>query len=293
VAHALLSPEFLARLERLELTTRKMLSGRLKGERRSKRRGSSSEFIDHKPYVEGDDLRFIDWNVMIRLDRLFVKLFEEEQDVHFHVLIDASQSMDFGDPKKIDFAKKVAAALAFVGLRNNDRVVASSYGDDLGAATPALRGRHAFWRVAEFLDKLQPTDGSNLAAACKKFALRHPGKGVVVVVSDLMDKHGFEAGLRYLIAKQMDIYLLHVLAAEEINPPMTGDLRLVDAEDGDVAEVTVSAPLLARYKANLNAYCAAAKDFCARRNIVYMFADNRVPFETLIFNWMRKRGLLQ
>jgi len=293
MSEPLLSPQFLGRLEQLELVTRKMLLGRMKGERRSKRRGSSVEFIDHKPYVMGDDLRFIDWNVMIRLDRLFVKLFEEEQDLHFHVLIDSSASMDFGEPKKLEYAKRIAAALAFVGLRNNDRVVASAFSDDISVTTPPQRGRHNFWRVAQFLEKIEPASGSNLAKTCKTFAFRNPGRGIVVLISDLLDKEGFEAGLRYLIAKQMDVYVLHLLAAEEINPPMTGDLRLVDAEDGDEADVTISAPLLARYRSNLNAFCAAAKEFCTRRNIVYMFTDNQLPFETLILTWLRKRGLLQ
>jgi uncharacterized protein (DUF58 family) len=289
----LLSPSFLGRLEQLELVTKKMLLGRMKGERRSKRRGSSVEFIDHKPYVMGDDLRFIDWNVMIRLDKLFVKLFEEEQDLHFYVLIDSSASMDFGEPKKIEYAKKIAAALSFVGLRNNDRVGVSAFNDDLAMTAPPQRGRHTFWRVLEFLNRIQPSAGSSLARTCKTFALRNPGRGIIVLISDLMDKEGFESGLRYLIAKQMDVYVLHLMASEEINPPMTGDLRLVDAEDGDEADVTISAPLLARYRANLNAFCASAKDFCARRNIVYMFTDNQMPFETLVLTWLRKRGLLQ
>jgi len=273
--------------------TKKMLLGRMKGERRSKRRGSSVEFIDHKPYVTGDDLRFIDWNVMIRLDKLFVKLFEEEQDLHFYVLVDSSASMDFGEPKKIEYAKKIAAALSFVGLRNNDRVGISAFSDDLTMTAPPQRGRHTFWRVLEFLNRIEASAGSNLAKTCKTFSMRNPGRGIVVLISDLMDKDGFEAGLRYLIAKQMDVYVLHLLASEEINPPMTGDLRLVDAEDGDEADVTISAPLLARYRANLNAFCSAAKEFCTRRNIIYMFTDNQLPFETLVLTWLRKRGLLQ
>lgn len=293
MSEQLLSPSFLGRLEQLELVTKKMLLGRMKGERRSKRRGSSVEFIDHKPYVMGDDLRFIDWNVMIRLDKLFVKLFEEEQDLHFYVLIDSSASMDFGEPKKIEYAKKIAAALSFVGLRNNDRVGVSAFNDDISMTAPPQRGRHTFWRVLEFLNRIQPSAGSSLARTCRTFALRNPGRGIIVIISDLMDKEGFEAGLRYLIAKQMDVYVLHLMASEEINPPMTGDLRLVDAEDGDEADVTISAPLLARYRANLNAFCGAAKDFCARRNIVYMFTDNQMPFETLVLTWLRKRGLLQ
>ena len=288
----LLSPQFFRRLEQLELASRRVLAGRLKGDRRSQRRGSSVEFADHKPYAVGDDLRYIDWNVLLRLDQLFVKLYEEEEDLHFHVLLDTSASMGFGTPTKLHWGKQVAAALAFVGLRNNDRVVVSTFAEELAAATPASRGRHNYGRVQEFLRPLEAAAGSDLTKACKSFALKHRGKGIVVVVSDLLDKQGYDQALRMLLAKRMEVYVLHVLAAEELTPPLTGDLRLVDAEDGDVAEVTISAPLLARYQANLNAFCAGAKDFCAKRGITYMFCDNRLPIETLTLTWLRQRGLL-
>ncbi|HVJ82550.1 MAG TPA: DUF58 domain-containing protein [Planctomycetia bacterium] len=293
MAESLLSPDFLSRLEQLELATRKVLVGRLKGDRRSKRKGSSVEFADHRPYVMGDDLRFIDWNVMIRLDKLFLKLFEEEEDLHVHILVDSSKSMDFGDPKKLDYAKKIAAALAFVGLRNNDRVAVSAFGGDLLTPLPAVRGRHLFFRVQEYLGRIEPADDTDLTKTCKSFALKAPGRGIAVLISDLMDKNGFEVALRYLLAKHMEIYVIHILAKEEIDPPLVGDLQLVDCEDHDRADVTISAPLLKRYKANLDAFCAQARDFCVRRGIVYLFSDNQTPFETLVLRWLRDKGLLR
>jgi uncharacterized protein (DUF58 family) len=265
----------------------------MKGERRSKRRGASIEFADHRNYVVGDDLRFVDWNIFIRLDRLFIKLFEEEEDLHFHLLIDTSRSMDFGEPSKLHYAKQVSAALSFIGLVNHDRVVISTYRDELADCMPAARGRHSYWRVTEFLTRLTADEGSHLAKSCKSFAIRQPGKGVVVLLSDLLDKNGFEEGLRYLIAKQYDIYVIHVLAGEEVEPELVGDLRLVDSEDGDVAEITVSAPLLKRYRANVDAYCATVKDFCSRRGITYLFTTNQIPFEHLILNYLRQRGLVK
>ena len=289
----LLSPEFLQKLEQLELVSRKILQGRSQGERRSKRKGTSVEFADHRSYVKGDDLRFIDWNILIRLDRLFIKLFEEEEDLHFHLLIDCSRSMEFGDPTKLRHAKQIAAALAFIGLIKQDRVLISTFSDDLTESMAGARGRAALWRVMSFLDAVAPAKGSNLAQSCKSFALRSAGKGIVVLLSDLMDKNGFEEGLRYLIARQMDVYVIHLLAAEEVQPEMAGDLQLVDSEDADVAEITVSAPLLKRYRANLDAYCSAVREFCTRRGIMYLFTTNQIPFERLVLTYLRERGLVR
>lgn len=289
----LLSPDFLARLEQLELSSRKVLAGRLKGERRSKRKGSSVEFADHRGYVVGDDLRHIDWNIMIRLDRLFIKLFEEEEDLHFNLLIDSSLSMDFGTPTKLLFAKRVAAALAFVGLVNQDRVAVHPFSDGLMPSMPAARGRRSLWRVMDYLDKIQPAAGSNLASACRSFALKQSSKGIVVLISDLLDKQGYESALRYLLARQMDIYVIHILAAEEVDPEVVGDLQLLDAEDDDAADVTISAPLLKRYKATVESFCAGARDFCTKRAISYLFTTNLAPFEQLVLNYLRQRGLVK
>ena len=289
----LLEPEFLAKLEQLELVSRKVFLGRLKGERRSKRKGTSVEFADYRNYVVGDDLRRIDWNIYGRLDRLFLKLFLEEEDLHFFVLVDTSNSMDFGDPTKLHYAKQVAAALAFIALVNHDRLVIETFSDQIDLRLPPTRGRTQFWRALDFLEKLQPGGGSQLAPAMKNFSLRHAGKGIVVLISDLLDKGGYENALRYLVARQMDIYVIHVLSHEEVQPELAGDLRLVDAEDEDIAEITISGPLLKRYKQNLESFCSGARDFCNRRGITYLFTTNEQPFDRLILNYLRERGLVR
>src|SRR4051812_49550440 len=143
---ALLDPEFLHKLEQLELVSKKIFVGRMKGERKSKRRGSSVEFADHRQYSVGDDLRHIDWNVYGRLDRLFLKLFLEEEDLHFYTLLDTSLSMDFGDPTKLHYGKQVAAALSFIGLVNHDRVMLDTFSTTLDAGMPSVRGRSQMWR---------------------------------------------------------------------------------------------------------------------------------------------------
>src|SRR4051794_13275055 len=216
----LLDPEFLRKLEQLELVSRKIFVGRMKGERKSKRRGSAVEFADLRNYAVGDDLRHIDWNVYGRLDKLFLKLFLEEEDLHFYPLIDTSLSMDFGDPTKLHYAKQVAAALAFIGLVNHDRVVLEPFSTDLDRGMPSVRGRSQMWRVVQYLDQLQAMGAGDLTAAAKSFAVKHAGKGVVVVVSDFLDKRGYQDALRYLLARNMDIYVIQVLSREEVEPEL-------------------------------------------------------------------------
>src|SRR6516165_4739724 len=261
-AQPLLDPKFLARLEQLELVSRKIFLGRMKGERRSKRKGQSVEFADYRNYVIGDDLRFLDWNLFARLDRLFIRLFMEEEDLHFYILLDNSLSMDFGTPSKLHYAKQLAAALGFIGLVNMDRVVIEAFNDRLIQSMPAARGRRSLWRMMDFLQKIEPAGPSDLQKALKSFSIKCSGKGIVVLLSDFMDKGGYEEALRYLVARQLDIYVVQILSQEEIDPEVTGDLKLVDIEDADEAEITVSGPLLRRYKENLNAYRAALHSFC-------------------------------
>ena len=219
----LLTPELLSQLERLELVTRKVFRGRMKGERRSKRKGQSVEFADFRNYVAGDDLRLLDWNLYARLDKLIIKLFLEEEDLHFYTLIDSSLSMDFGSPTKLEYAKQLAAALGFVGLIRTDRVRIETLSQGVGERGPILRGRHSVWRMLEHVEAIQPDDRQvPLAEGVKNFCLRNAGKGVVVLISDLMDKAGYEQALRYFVSHQVDCFVIHVLSQEELEPECAG-----------------------------------------------------------------------
>ena len=289
----LLPPELMGQLERLELVTRKVFRGRMKGERRSKRKGESVEFADFRNYVPGDDLRRLDWNLYARLDKLILKLFQEEEDLHFYTLIDASLSMGFGEPTKLEYAKQLAAALGFVGLVRSDRVVIESLGQPVRERAPVLRGRKSVWRMLEHLDTVEPGETVGLAEGVKNFCLRNRGTGVVVLISDLMDKQGYEAALKYLMGQRADVYVIQVLSQEEIDPDVAGDLKLVDCEDQDVAEISVSGPLLARYKATLAAFTAGAQEFCSKRGMNYLLANNQTPVQELMTNYMRRRGLVR
>jgi len=289
----LLDPDFMHKLEQLELVSRKIIVGRMKGERKSRRKGTSVEFAEHRNYTIGDDLRRIDWNVYGRLDKLFLKLFLEEEDLHVYTLLDTSLSMNFGTPTKLHYGKQVAAALAFIGLVNHDRVILDTFATKLEQGIPSVRGRSQMWRVVDYLEHLDPSGESDLKAAAREFAIRHAGRGVVVVISDFLDKDGYEDALRYLLARKMDIYVIHLLSQEEVEPGLVGDLRLVDVEDEEVTEITMSAPLLKRYKDNLNAFVSGLKEWCTKRGITYIFTTNQFPFDKLVLNYLRERGLVK
>jgi uncharacterized protein (DUF58 family) len=290
---ALLSPQLLAQLERLELVTRKIFRGRMKGERRSRRKGQSVEFADYRNYVPGDDLRFIDWNLYARLEKLFLKLFLEEEDLHFYALVDASTSMDFGDPTKLHYAKQLAAALGFIGLCRADRVKIEPLGASRRRPGPVLRGRHSLWRLLEYVEGIQAGNNAPLATSVKDFCLCNSGKGIVVLISDLLDKSGYETALRFLLAQEMDVYVVHLLSPEELDPDVKGDLKLVDCEDDDVAEITVSRPLLDRYKRTLAAFINGAREFCTRRGMNYVMTSTETPVDQLVTSYLRQRGLVK
>ena len=290
---ALLTPQLLAQLERLELVSRKIFRGRLKGERRSKRKGQSVEFADFRNYVAGDDVRFIDWNLYARLDRLFLKLFLEEEDLHFYALIDASTSMDFGDPTKLHFAKQLAGALGFIGLCRADRVKVEVLGASRRNPGPVLRGRKSLWRLVEYLEGIEATHNVPLTDAVKDFCLRNTGQGILVLISDLMDKSGYDAALRMLMAQRFDVYVIQVFAPEELEPEVKGDLKLIDCEDHDIAEITVSRPLLERYKRTLAAFVDGAREFCTRRGMTYLMTNSGTPVEQIVSNYLRARGMVR
>ena len=293
----LLSPDFMHQLDRLDVMSRKMLRGRMQGERRSKKRGQSVEFADYRNYVVGDDLRRIDWNLYARLDKLFLRLFLEEEDLSVSLALDTTASMDYGDPRKLLYGKRLCAALGYIGLTHYNRVSMFTFTDTVEGQITGLRGRRPLPRMLQFLDQSQSVEGvgGNLEAVCKRISLLNRQPGVVVLVSDFFDKGELSAALRYLAAERFDTYVIQVLSPQEVDPTkgeMVGDLRMVDLEDGDVAEVSVTPALLKRYKATLQAYCNEVRDQCLKRGIAHMITETSVPFETVVLKYLRQRGLL-
>lgn len=289
----LLDPQFMTRLDSLDILSRKILQGKLQGERRSKRRGQSVEFADHRPYVAGDDLRFVDWNIYGRLEQLFLKLFIEEQDLTVHIMADASASMSVGKPSKELFIKKLAAALGYVSLVNNNRVTVSLFGEGVTAQIANMRGRNYLHQMAECLLTTKSEGLSLFTDTCKQVVSERIGSGVMIVLSDFLFKEGYEEGLRRLIGRQYDLYVVQVLSPQELSPEFSGDLKLIDIEDVDAAEITASSALLKYYKKNVTAYCNELKSFCAGRGAVYMLANSADSVETLVLNYLRRIRLLR
>ena len=293
----LLGNELMARIARLDVVSRKVFAGKLQGERRSKRRGQSVEFADFRPYVHGDDLRFIDWNIFGRLDRLFLKIFLEEEDLSLMVAIDSSASMDWGDPSKLAFAQRLAMALCYVGLVSHNRVTMASFGGGSGLRKLSnLRGRRRTSEMGRWLLDLEAGGGSTFEESMKALAMGRQGRGVMVVISDFLLKEGYEKGLRYAAGRGYDLWCIQTLAPQELDPMahgLAGDWRLTDLEDRDEAEVTASPGLVEQYRANLGAWCAGLRDFAVRRSIMHLVVDTSMDVEVLMLEYLRRRGLLR
>ncbi len=289
----LLDPKFMARLDSLDVMSRKILQGKLHGERRTKRRGQSVEFADHRPYVAGDDLRFVDWNIYGRLEQLFLKLFMEEQDITVHIVADLSSSMNFGEPSKALFIKKMTAALGYVSLVNNNRVTISFFADGIEGQLANMRGRNYLHQMADYLISAESDGLSHFEKSCKQLVSGRIGSGITIVLSDFLFKEGYDSGLRRLIGQNYDLYVIQVLSPKELSPDITGELKLIDSEDADIAEITVSGALLKYYKKTLNAYCNELKDFCTRRGAAYVLTKSSDSVETLVLNYLRRIQLLR
>ncbi len=312
----LLGADLIEAIERLDIHSSKVFAGRLPGERRSKRRGQSVEFDDYRPYVPGDDLRHIDWNVYARSERFFLKLFREEEDLSVDIVVDASASMRLGEPMKLLFATRLAVALAYIGLCRQNRVscavVGGSFEDFDGPIrrTAPRRGRRSVKPVCDFLlDALhqssrdvEPRPGPSFHDVCRRLALGRSGRGVMVLISDFMFREGYLPGLNYLAgnvsAGGFDTYAMQVLSPLELDPgregsQMVGDLRLLDAEGGPAAEVTLTAPLIRRYRQRLEGFIEGLSHACRAREIDHLLVPSDEPIGPLLMGRLRREGLVR
>ena len=299
MADPFFSEDFLLRLERLSLAARKAVAGQTQGERRSPRRGQSVEFADFRPYTAGDDIRRIDWNAYARLEKFFIKLFVEEEDLTVHLILDASRSMRWGKPHKLDYAVHAAGALGYMALCGLDRITALAVEPGKGGAGffPPQRGKRqalAYFNFLQGLLDLPPqSDGKvDPARSLRAYAAGVKQPGPLIVFSDLMDD-GWMEGLRSLALRGFEISLVHILAPEEADPQMEGDLKLLDSEGAPPVEITADYDLLARYRQNLADWQAEWKDFSQRRGIHYVPLVTSLPLDQLLFAWMRRRGMLR
>jgi uncharacterized protein (DUF58 family) len=286
----LLSAEFLGQLERFALISRRSFRGRVKGERRSPRKGSSVEFSDYRAYGVGDDLRYVDWNIYGRLDRLYLKLFVDEEDLCLNLLVDASASMEFGAPSKLEYAARLAGALGFVGLVNLERVGVSVLRDRMAEGWSPARGRSQVLPLMDFLGRLRPGGRTALGEGLAQYALRAREAGVAVLISDLMDPAGYERGLKALLERRFDIHVIHVLASEEMNPSFGGDLRLLDAETGETRDLTLDGEAQRVYRQRLREFLEGAERFCRAKEISYHRVVTDTPVQDFVLGQLK--GLL-
>lgn len=289
----LFDDEFQRKLDYLALVSRKVFSGRNRAERRTKKSGSGIEFADHRDYQPGDDFRTLDWNVYRRFGRLLVRLYEEEEDLAIYFIIDASGSMAFGDGAKLRYAKKIAAALAYVGLANLDRVSVVSTSDQMMDRMQETRGKARIFKVFRFLTELQPRGETDLEAALRTFVARHKRRGLAVLVTDLYDPKGFEAGINVLRYNKFDPFVLHVTDEREAKPELAGDVLLYDCESGDEREVTVTAKVLEKFAVVYRNYLDEVERFCTSHQVPYFRADVGIPFDELVLRVFRRGGFLR
>ena len=288
-----LDPEFLRKLERLALAAKRVQLGVAKGERRSKRKGISVEFADYRDYVQGDDTRFVDWNIYGRLDSLFLKLFQEQEDLTVHLLIDASDSMAFGTPPKLEFACKLAAAIGYVALVGYDRVSVEAFSNARRQRMLPCRGRASAGKLFNFIGSIEPGGETNLERSCRSYVIRNRAKGVAVIMSDFFDPQGFEGCIRGLTQSRSDVYAIHILAPEEIEPELTGDLKLLDCETNAYVEISVSRALMRRYKENRDGFCEAVRRYCRARGIGHFVVPSDADIERLTLEVLRRGGMLR
>ena len=284
----LFDSEFMRKLETLRLLARKVFRYTSAGERSTLRRGASLEFSDYRRYQPGDDFRYIDWNVYSRLDRLFLKVFTAEEDLTIHLLVDVSQSMQLGEPPKLDYARRVAAALGYIGLNSLDRVGAISFSDELGTPVPPQRGRQQIFTMLRYFETIQATGGTNLNRVLSNYASRCDKTGLAIVITDLFDGGGFERGLDSLVYGNFDVLLLHIVDETEINPQFEGAIRLHDIESTQQRRLTVNRRLLDLYHEKITEYFKQIEVFCLKRNIEYLRTSTVIPFEDLVLRYLRR-----
>jgi len=290
---ALLDESFLRKLQVLSLAPRRPAYGQLRGMHRSRRTGSGLVFTDFRPYSAGDDIRRIDWSIYLRLDRLVLKLFEEEADVPIYLFLDASLSMDFGTPTKLEYARKAAAALAYVALLSHDRVSLVAFADGIVQALPTRRGKNQAPQAFRFLESIRASGRTSLHATLREFFGSPRTRGIAIVISDFLDPDGIEPAFAVLRRFRHEVAAVHVVAAEERDPPLPEEVVLIDAEDGTANELEVTPSLLEAYRETFARHVRDIEAYCRKYGWGYVQAATEVPIESLMLRVLREQGLLR
>lgn len=283
--------EFLKKLDTIAINVRMLMLDGSGGNRKSRSKGSSVEFSDFREYSMGDDFRRIDWNAYGRFDKLFIKLFMEEREAMINIFIDSSKSMDFGSPKKSELSLKLAGVLSFLALNNLDRVCINSLNKDSIKQSQAVTGRSMFDRCITFLENIDFTGDTNLNAGIKKKDVR--SRGMAVIISDFFISGGIEEAIKYLLYKKQDVFLIHVLSPEELNPELEGQVRLLDSETGKVMDVAVTPALLKQYHKKLNEFNGSIKEFCSKMGATYIQVSSADSIEKIVFEQFTGSGVIK
>jgi len=289
----LLDESFLRKLDMLSVVTRRPVFGQLRGAHRSRRTGSGMVFTDFRPYSAGDDIRHIDWGIYLRLDRLILKLFEEEADLPIYLFVDASLSMDYGKPAKLAYARKLAAALSYVALLNHDRLNLVAFADGVVQMLPTRRGKNQAPQAFRFLESIQPSGKTSLHSTLRRFFGSPRTRGLAVVVSDFLDPEGVEPAFAVLRRFRHEVVAIHVMTPEEREPQLPEEVVLVDAEDGTASELEVTHGLLEAYREMFKRHVREIEAYCRKYGWAYVQARTEVPFEDLILKLLRHAGLLR
>ncbi len=292
-ASRLFDDAFMSRLEYLDIVAKKAFRGQHRGERRAKKIGAGLEFADHRRYSPGDDFRNIDWNVYARMGRLLLRLYEEEEDLFVYLLVDASASMAVGDRRKLDYALRLAAALAYITLSSMDRVSVLPFSAELGQRLLPARGKAQIFRVFDFLHAVEPGGATSMADSFKAFVHQTKRRGLAVVISDFYAQDGYEDGLNFLRYNKFEPFVVQLTDERELNPDLRGDVMLVDCETGAQKELTLTPRLLGKYRAAHTEWCQELETFCSERAVSYFRTPIQVPFDDLMLRIFRAGGFLK
>jgi len=284
---------FLKKIDYLYIMSKKVFAGQHRAERKTRKVASGIEFADHRPYSAGDDFRHLDWKIYSRTEKLLLRLFEEEEDLYIYFLIDTSLSMLLGEPRKLDYAKRVAAALAYIGLSNMDRVSIVPFNSAVTGRLPPSRGKAQIFKVFDFLTKINEGAETNMRDAFRTFAAQNKRRGIAVVISDFYDPAGYTEALNLLRYQKFETYCIHVFDEFELKPNLRGDIELVDCETGARRSITVTPRLLERYRKAHRAYCDELEEFCIKRRMLYFRTPIQLPFDELILRVFRAGGFLK
>lgn len=289
----LIDEAFLSRLANLKVIVKGRRKGRLAGTHLSRRAGVSVEFADYHDYTPGDDFRYIDWNIYGRLDRALVKSFVHEVDVPIYLLVDLSTSMRLGTPPKARYAARLAAALAYLGLRGHDRVGLYPFSDRLLPSVVPRHGMGQMTNVVRALERTTPVGKTSIDRALTQFVSKSRESGLVFLLSDFLSEAGYEEGVSRLLHRGDDVVAIQILDAEEIRPTIEGDALLTEVETERKATVAVGRGTLALYQRRLEAYLAQLHQYLSDRRVAHIVAPTDLPLEILIHERLRRGGILR